>query len=115
MGRLKHVWLIMALLIGFTCAILGRGSIQPSQQLLTQCLDEILDFNVCLLLQRGVQEWCCVIYPVNNPRAAYCLRDVYQQLRPPPLPPSIYYTNRRLCGFPSGPCTPMPKLHCPTP
>ena len=94
MGRHNYVWVIAALLIGFACAISGRGSIQPLQPVLTQCLDEILSDTDCIILRRGVQHWCCVIYPVNNPRAAYCLIDVYQQLRPPPSPfPSTIQTD----------------------
>jgi hypothetical protein len=105
-------WFIAAVAVMIVCAVVSQ--IKPQQQALTQCLDQIHDYEVCRKMAE-TQRWCCVEYPVENWRAAYCWIDVYQQLRPPPLRPSIYYTRRRLCGFPADPCTPLPILHCPSP
>lgn len=107
-----YLWLVLSFLL---LGILFTQT-TPSQRLLTQCLDEILDYDVCELYNRNQRRECCVIYPGNNPRVAYCYVDIYRQLRPYPLPPSYYYTNRYGCGFHTGEaCTPMIKLHCPTP
>lgn len=107
-----YLWLALSLLL---FGILFT-QIAPSQRLVTQCLDEIWDYEICELYERNRWRECCVIYPGNNVRVAYCYVDVYRQLRPYPLPPSYYFTNRRQCGYPtSEACTPMIKLHCPTP
>lgn len=112
----KLTWSLLALLVIVGTVVWGEFVPVPSQQGVTQCLDEIYDYDVCRVLRMGVQRECCVVYPHHNPRIAYCLVDIYEQRRPPPLPPSIYYTNRRLCGFPtSEACTLLIKLHCPTP
>ncbi|MFA0761228.1 MAG: hypothetical protein HZLCBSQH_001333 [Candidatus Fervidibacterota bacterium] len=103
-------WFVAAVVVTVVCV--GLSHIKPQQPGLTQCLDQITDFNLCRK-KTETERWCCVAYPVQNWRAAKCLIDVYEQLRPPPLPPSVYYTNRRLCGFPGDPCTPLVVLHCP--
>jgi len=108
------VWLVLSIVIVALSILVGQIS-SPFQAGLSQCLDEITDYNICVVKNKYHQRFCCVEYPGNNWRAAYCLVTVYEQLRPPPLPPSIYYAERRLCGFPGDPCTPLVKLHCPTP
>lgn len=111
--RKSFLWLVAALaVIG---SAIAAGNWQPTQRGLKQCADNIMGPpQVCIFKGRRM-EWCCVPLPYRQWRMAWCLVDVYQQLRPPPFPPSTYYTKRRNCAFSGTPCTPLVPTTCPLP
>ncbi len=109
----KLVWLIASVIV--VCAVLTFANVSPQQQLLTQCADQILDYNLCIYMNT-VQRYCCIPYAPNVWRKALCYHvEVYMQYRQPPLPPSVYYANRRYCPSAYELCTPMVRLRCPSP
>ncbi len=113
----KVFWFFLS---GFViCAVIAfannsatKISLVPQQQLLTQCADEILDPDLCIY-QYTYERECCIPNPWH--KAVCQMVDFYRQFRPPPQRPSGYYANRRHCPSAGQACTPMPKLHCPTP
>lgn len=109
----KALWLIAS--VSVVCTVIAFANISPQQQLLSQCADQILNRNVCVYVTT-TQRYCCIPYAPNLWRKALCYYvEVYHQYRQPPLPPSIYYANRRYCPSAYESCTPMPRLYCPSP
>ncbi len=94
-------------------AVVVLANVTPQQRLLSQCADQINDYPC--VYQRSFTRECCIPYPYQRWRVAWCLVDQYVQYRQPPQPPSVYFTNRRNCTYTGEACTPMPRLVCPSP
>jgi len=109
----KFFWSVVSVVVVGSAVVFAN--LTPQQTLLTQCSDQIFNRNVCVY--RGItQRYCCIPYPVSQWRKAWCQTvELYVQYRQPPLPPSVYFANRRNCSYTGEICSPMTILKCPTP
>ncbi len=109
----RYLWAALALLIVGLTVLEGQDDL-PETSFLSQCNDKIeASYPICRK-RTETMKWCYV-YLINQWRIGWCLVDVYEQPRPAPLPPSIYFTKFRNCAYSSSSCIPKPQLICPTP
>jgi len=106
----KMLWLVAS--IAVICMAITFAGVSPRQTLLTQCSDQILNYNVCVYMG-NIQRDCCIPFG-GYWRRAYCQTvELYVYFRQPPQPASRFYANRHNCPTPYEACTPMPILRCP--
>jgi hypothetical protein len=106
----KMLWLVASIVV--ICMAITFAVISPQQTLLTQCSDQILDYNVCVYMGT-IQRDCCIPFGGYWRRAHCQTVERYVYYRQPPQPPSVFFTKRRNCPTPYEACTPMPILRCP--
>jgi hypothetical protein len=83
----KMLWLVASIVV--ICMAITFAVISPQQTLLTQCLDQILDYNVCVYMGT-IQRDCCIPFG-GYWRRAYCQTvERYVYYRQPPQPPSVF-------------------------